>query len=530
MNDGQPTFLSINGQSVIDLCICYGNFINQYKCSLTTDEDTELFTGAPSRGHLPVLVSLVESRSGYFKEKPWIEKAMWDDWRAHLETEILDWTTSDNALEMWEFFKNSLREATLLFIPFKKVTQHSKPFWCTELTIASKELRQLRRNFRYKCNYANLEKLAEAKELFKQLLSEKASAWMKDYLKALGHERGKEFWVSYKKLFDGSSSQVDLIKNKHGKLLLSKKDIAQEFQETFFEGNYLETLNFDESMSRTVSGYLDSFDDASEHVSEVFHEPYTMEELNGAMKQSSDTNSFDPDGFHVKMIKNLGVNAKTLLLEIFKTCWEHAVWPWSLSRIVFIRKPNKDRYDECSSYRPLSISSHFGKLFERMLCNRLNYFTGTEKILADEQEGFRSKRNTVRSLYRLHLNLENSKLMKTPTALLNIDLEKAFDSVWIDGPLYKLRHYKINGKMFFLKNREAFIELSDFRSSMFKIDIGVPQGSVLSPLLFVIFLNNFLSVEPCHYKFADDSAILIQGCNENDTSQKLEQSCRGIEQ
>ena len=127
----------------------------------------------------------------------------------------------------------------------------------------------------------------------------------------------------------GSSSQVDLIKNKHGKLLLSKKDIAQEFQETFFEGKHLETLNFDESMSRTVSGYLDSFDDASEHVSEVFHEPFTMEELN------------------VKMIKNLGVNAKTLLLEIFNTCWEHAVWPWSLSRIVFIRKPNKDRYDDC---------------------------------------------------------------------------------------------------------------------------------------------------------------------------------------
>ena len=171
---------------------------------------------------------------------------------------------------MWEFFKNSLREATLLFIPFKKVTQHSKPFWCTELTIASKELRQLRRNFRYKSIYANLEKLAEAKELFKRQLSEKASAWMKDYLKTLGHKRGKEFWVSYKKLFAGSSSQVDLIKKKHGKLLLSKKDIAQEFQETFFERKHLETLNFDESMSRTVSGYLDSFDDASEHVSEVF--------------------------------------------------------------------------------------------------------------------------------------------------------------------------------------------------------------------------------------------------------------------
>ena len=71
--------------------------------------------------------------------------------------------------------------------------------------------------------------------------------------------------------------------------------------------------------------------------------------------------------------------------------------------------------------------------------------------------------------------------MKTTTELLNIDLEEAFDSVWIDGLLYELRHYHVNGKKFsimrtFLKNLEAFIELADYLSPAFKIDIGVPQG------------------------------------------------------
>ena len=128
LNNGEPTFVSINGQSVIDMCICYGNFINQYNYSLTTDVDTELFTGAPSRGHLPVKVTLVKSTNVYSKEKPWIEKARWEEWSMHLETEMLTKKTSDDAFEMWDSFKNSLRDATQFFIPAEKVIRRSKPF------------------------------------------------------------------------------------------------------------------------------------------------------------------------------------------------------------------------------------------------------------------------------------------------------------------------------------------------------------------------------------------------------------------
>ena len=81
----------------------------------------------------------------------------------------------------------------------------------------------------------------------------------------------------------------------------------------------------------------------------------------------------------------------------------------------------------------------------------------------------------------------------------------------------------------FLKNhREAIIELSDYLSPASKTEIGVPVCSVLSQLLFVIFLNDFSSDEPCHYKFADDSAVLIQGINESYISKKIYMSCRGI--
>ena len=76
LNDGELTFRSINGYSVIDLCICYGNFINKYDWNLTIDEGTELFTGPPSRGHFPVKFTIEKPVRLKVNEEPWIEKAL----------------------------------------------------------------------------------------------------------------------------------------------------------------------------------------------------------------------------------------------------------------------------------------------------------------------------------------------------------------------------------------------------------------------------------------------------------------------
>ena len=124
------------------------------------------------------------------------------------------------------------------------------------------------------------------------------------------------------------------------------------------------------------------------------------------------------------MMKKLGNYARTFLLEIFNKCWKEAVWPWTQSRVIFIRKPNKAKHDDCSSYRPLNISSHFGKFFERMLCTRVIGHLETNILSATKQEGFRRSRNPLRSLYRLHLNLEKAKLTRNPLLYLILTWQK----------------------------------------------------------------------------------------------------------
>ena len=371
------------------------------------------------------------------------------------------------------------------------------------MTDASNEFRLLRKKFKYKSNFENGQKLKAAKERFKILLNKSVTEWMENNLSSLGRKKGREFWTSYKALLNTKHKDVGLIRSKEGRLLYAPEEISKEFETTFFGGEQLKKQIFNDATKLQVEAKINQPHDGPEHDFEVFHDEITFDELKNAILKSSNTISFDIDGLHLTMIKNLGTKALLFPLNIFNACWEYHVWPWTESRVVFIRKPNKERYDECFSYRPLSISSHIGKTLEKLLATRIKSHLDVNGMLGDKREGFRSKRNTTRSLYRLHRMLENAKRSRLPTALLNMDLEKALDSEWVDGLLFKLLEHNFSGKMYqilksFLKTRVASIELNGYQSPKLQIDIGVPHHGnidigVLSPLLFIIFLNDFLS-------------------------------------
>ena len=136
-----------------------------------------------------------------------------------------------------------------------------------------------------------------------------------------------------------------------------------------------------------------------------------------------------------------------------------------------------------------------------MINRRLRTFFTSCKIIEEEQESFREKRSTVRSLYRMQLDLEDYQRNKKPVVLLNIDLDKAFDSVWINGLLYRFQNIGKTGSLLsviqaFLSNRLSFKKIGNYHSYSFPIHIGLPQGSVLSPNLFILFINDFIDAYP----------------------------------
>ncbi|GFW94104.1 RNA-directed DNA polymerase from mobile element jockey [Trichonephila clavipes] len=161
------------------------------------------------------------------------------------------------------------------------------------------------------------------------------------------------------------------------------------------------------------------------------------------------------------------------------------------------------------------------KLAERLILSRLNDFLATNKILISQQHGFRPQLSTSHQLLRVVEYAKSGFKEKKCTGAVFLDIQKAFDRVWHTGLLYKL--IKINAPpqliliiKSFLNNRSFAVRVNDTHSSTKQIRAGAPQGALLSPTLFNIYVNDIPKTRQttvCLY--ADDTAILTQSTNKN---------------
>ena len=370
-NNGEATFLSSNGSSVIDLCIVSGRIATQVGFELTTDPIIELFTGAPQRGHIPLIVKCNLSRSTEEENtKPWLQKADWEAWQNVLEESShasIEAVQRAKAIDQWGSVLFDISEATGSAIPYKRSSRHSKPFWSEDLSQKSAELRALRKKLKYCSNYSNGERLNTAKNEFKSLLSEKSSEWMRGTLTKLSYRKGKDFWQQFRFFLQMRECTIGPLQSSDGRLATSKEEISEELRKTLFLGQHLKGRSFDEDHYAEVTRKVRNQDPQinAEHDEELFDEDFSMHELECAIKNVPQSDAFDNDGIHASMLKRFGIRMKLRLLKLFNSCWYESTWPWNSSRVIFIKKPGKSIYSSNSSYRPLTLSSHVGKLFEK---------------------------------------------------------------------------------------------------------------------------------------------------------------------
>ena len=249
---------------------------------------------------------------------------------------------------------------------------------------------------------------------------------------------------------------------------------------------------------------------------EYMNKSFNMRELEDALRILSKRKSPGPDKITNEMLQHLGMNAKKTLLNIFNKSWQIGTVPqcWREAIMVPIHKKGKDRR-KVDSYRPISLTSCFCKLMERLVNTRLNWHLESNNLLSSKQAGFRQHQSTEDQVTYIAQAIEDGFQAKKHTLAVWIDMEKAFDKVWKNGLRLKLQQSGVKGYMYrwisqYLTNRKARVHINGSYSRKKILKDRVPHGGVLSPTLFLIFINDIIENLPKNMycaMYADDLVL-----------------------
>lgn len=215
-----------------------------------------------------------------------------------------------------------------------------------------------------------------------------------------------------------------------------------------------------------------------------------------------------------KVLKELPTKALKFLLQIFNGVLRLGHFPiqWKVAQIIVLSKPGKP-LNEVESYRPISLLPIISKIFEKLLLSRLSPILLKEKLIPDHQFGFRQQHATIEQVHRVYKVARNALENKMYATAVFLDISQAFDKVWHTGLLYKLKrslpdtYYTLLKS--YLESRHFMVKFNDEVSNLNIIKSGVPQGSVLGPVLYTLFTADLPISENTHVAtFADDSVFI----------------------
>ena len=234
------------------------------------------------------------------------------------------------------------------------------------------------------------------------------------------------------------------------------------------------------------------------------------------------------DGVSPRVIKAVADEIAGPLSQLFNCCMREGYYPTSfkVARVVPVFKAEDPTL--FSNYRPVSVLPVLSQIFERVLQKRLTTFFEEQNLISPSQYGFRAGHSTTMAILDMVEKVRTAWAAKNVALGVFIDLKKAFDTVDHEILLGKLKHYGIRGqaiKLFesYLKDRMQYVSYAGFESEKGLVECGVPQGSVLGPLFFIVYVNDMLRA--CKdfefVLFADDTNIFVRARNPRELFHKV---------
>ena len=407
-------------------------------------------------------------------------------------------------------FNKTLINVFTNFIPNKIITCNDKdPPWINDFIRKKIEWKnQLYRNFNANGKTDNdFYVLREATATVSKLISDEKSNYYQKLSKKLCDPKtnSKTYWSLLKTFYNGKKVPVipPIIINNN--IVSNIKQKADYFNDFFAQ--QCTPLNNDSKIPDRVH---------RKYTYTISSVNFTNEDILKIIRSLNPNKAHGFDDISIRMIQICDTVVLKPMAMIFKNCLSHGIFPndWKKSNVVPIHK--KGDKQELKNYRPISLLPIFGKIFERIIYNSLYSFVESNNLLCTNQSGFRSADSCVNQLLSItHLCYQSFDYNPSLEArAIFLDISKAFDKVWHEGLVFKLECIGVEGQLLkllesFLNNRYQRVLLNGQSSNWSPIKSGVPQGSILGPLLFLIYINdlpdNLISTAKL---FADDTSII----------------------
>lgn len=457
----------------------------------------------------------------------------------------------------WDKFRNSLERDISLSIPLKtnmEVEQAVLDFtcivqdsaWCstpdshvpvvTEVLPQSirekiSERRRLQRRWRKYRSPDTKSEFNRCSKRLTELLADLRDSSIQGYLEELtpGADSDYSLWRATKRI-SRPVVPIPPIKSSSGAWARSPEEKAQTFAEHLAGVFRPWSENSQEQIDTSIEEFM-----LAPHQLCLPMKPFSYGEIKDVIKCMNPKKSPGFDLMTAKVLRELPPRGISFLRIIFNAMLRLEYVPLQLkvAQIIMCPKPGKPQ-EQCSSYRPISLLPILSKLFEKLMCGRLEPIVRANKLIPDHQFGFRKDHSTIEQAHRVVDCISRDMENRRYCSAVFLDVQQAFDKVWHPGLLYKLKKsfppqiYMILKS--YLENRSFFVKYDDVMSAVCSIESGVPQGSVWGPLYYLIYTADVPQTDGVVMAtYADDTLLMSSDADPVIASEKLQLALCALE-